>query len=73
MRATVRRDGDHLTIATKRSYYLPDNQTVALTPLSSNEFRISSARNDRLRFDANGLVINPVHWPIAAVRVNPTR
>ena len=72
-RATVRRDGDHLTItATKRSYYLPENQPVALTALSPTEFRIPNARNDRLTFHAHGLTINPGHWPIAAKRLLPS-
>jgi L-aminopeptidase/D-esterase-like protein len=73
-RAMVRRDGDRLTItATKRSYYLAQNQAMDLVPLSSTDFRIKGARNDRLTFDSNGLVINPGHWPIAAKRVTPTR
>lgn len=66
-RATVRRDGDHLTITvTKRSLYLPANQALQLVPVSPADFRVG---NHRLTFDANGLTINPGHWPIRAARI----
>jgi L-aminopeptidase/D-esterase-like protein len=70
VRATVTLSGDALTIsATRPSLYLPAKQAVKLVPLSATEFRMSNARRDRLRFDAEGLTINPGHWPIAAKRV----
>ena len=73
-RATVKRDGDHFVIvATKTSLYLTADQAAELEPVASGEFRIRNARSDRLRFDTNGLVINPGHWPIRATRVTPTR
>ena len=72
-RATVRRDGERLTItATKRSYDLAANQAIDLVPLSATDFRVQGARDDRLTFDSNGLVINPGHWPVAAKRVLPS-
>jgi hypothetical protein len=72
-RATVRRDGDRLLIhAAKASMYLPAGD-AELLPLSRTDYRIKGAREDRLRFDERGLVINPGHWPIPATRITPTR
>ena len=72
-RATVRREGDRLLInATKASIYLPAGD-AELLPLSRTDYRIKGVREDRIRFDERGLVINPGHWPIRAARITPTR
>jgi 6-aminohexanoate-oligomer endohydrolase len=69
VRATVALRGDALVIsATRPSLYLPAGQAVTLTPVSPTEFRMLNARRDRLRFDAEGLTINPGHWPIVGKR-----
>jgi L-aminopeptidase/D-esterase-like protein len=72
-RATVRREGDRLLIAaTKASIYLPAGD-IELLPLSRTDYRIRNVREDRIRFDEQGLVMNPGHWPVRAARVIPTR
>ena len=66
--ATVTREGSRLFIeTTKNSIYFPDKKRVALDAVSRTEFR---ARNVRITFDANGLTLNPGHWPVRAKRLS---
>ena len=65
--ATVTREGSRLFLeTTKHSIYFPEKKRVALDAVSRTEFR---AGNVRIAFDANGLTLNPGHWPVRAKRI----
>ncbi|HVG25788.1 MAG TPA: P1 family peptidase [Thermoanaerobaculia bacterium] len=68
--ATVTREGAQLYLeVSKGSIYLPEKQRVALQPLSATEFRIPGVRRDRVRFERDGMTINPGLWPLRGKRV----
>lgn len=74
--AEVKLHGDTLEIEVtgRESMYLPSGKPVTLTPVSAQEFELSTPGADRVRFDrdtrgrVDGFTINPGSWPIRARR-----
>jgi L-aminopeptidase/D-esterase-like protein len=69
VQATVTREGAQLFFeVTKGSIYFPEKQRIALAPLSAAEFRVPGVRRDVIRFERDGLTVNPGTWPLRAKR-----
>jgi L-aminopeptidase/D-esterase-like protein len=57
----------------RANLYLPSDTPVALTAINATDFAIPGSRGDWLRFDREGVTINPGKWPVRARRISGGR
>jgi len=69
--ATVTREGGQLFFeVSKGSIYFPEKQRFEIDPISAWDFVMRNPKRTQIRFDVDGLTVNPGSWPLKAKRVN---